>query len=165
MKIKSFFVIFILTISLIFPIFAYSQFSVDKSDDMVSVNRILMAVTLPDSTTFKAILYEGEVLEIEGKCEVYRFSPTIIDIQSKSVNMGLVESASDSMSQEELINKSSSIQFEIIDIHEINRNKFKRKGCTRCCLTCGEWTACACAVEFCGKECCYDPCCDQAPQQ
>lgn len=167
MKRKIFYIMIILTLSLTFSIFSNSQFIVEKSDDMVSVNRILMAVTLPDSITFKATLSEGEVLEIEGNGDVYRFTPTIINIKSNSVNMELVEVSSDSISYEELINKSSSIQFEIIDIHEINRNKLRRKGCTRCCVTCNGWTACACAVEFeeCNKSCCCDPCCPDEPNQ
>lgn len=165
MKKKTFFVMIILSLSLTFSIFAYSQLIVEKSGDMASVNRILMAVSLPDSTTFKATLAEGGVLEIERNGDVYKFTPTIINIKSNSVNMELVEASSDSMSYEELINKSSSIQFEIIDIHEINRNKLKEKdsnkNCVTCCVTCNGWTACACAVEFeeCNKSCCCIPCC------
>jgi hypothetical protein len=152
------FILFLVVSSLI-----YSQFFQGKADE--TLKKIIMVVTLPDSTTFKATVSEEGELVITGDDKYYRFVPTVTDVKMKIVHMNAVEILSlNANDDDDLIN---SIQFEIVDIIGVHK-RFQRKAtCSdgRCCVSCNGWTACACAVEFaeCNKSCCCVPCCPQVP--
>ncbi|NIM17287.1 MAG: hypothetical protein GTO45_35235 [Candidatus Aminicenantes bacterium] len=140
----------------------YSQFFQGKADE--TLKKIIMIVTLPDSTTFKATVAEEGELVITKDDKYYRFVPTITDAKMKIAHMNAVEVLSLNANDDDLIN---SIQFEIIDIVSDHKRFQRKANCSdgRCCVSCNGWTACACAVEFeeCSKSCCCFPCCPKVP--
>jgi hypothetical protein len=145
-----------LVLLVLFTGFNYSLIDFKKSDEVV--NKVIMRVTLPDSTVLKATIEEGGLLEISNGIEIYQFTPTITDNKSNSVVLEAIGNSND----------CSQIQYEIIDVITIPKDKFQKlAGCSngRCCVTCNGWTACGCAAEFeeCNKSCCCDPCCPEDP--
>lgn len=152
----------LLVLLLVVSSIIYSQFFQGKADK--TIKKIIMLVTLPDSTTFKATVAEEGELVITGDDKYYRFVPTITDAKMKIAHMNAVEVISLNASDDDLIN---SIHFEIIDIISVHKRLQRKANCSdgKCCVSCNGWTACACAVEFaeCNKSCCCDPCCPEAP--
>lgn len=129
---------------------------VKPSEEMI--NKVIVAVTLPDSTTLKATVNENGLLEITGPDASYSFMAVITSLNGKTAYMEAIDGIG-----------CDEIKFEILDVISLPKSKFEQRGgCTngKCCVTCNGWTACACAVEFPAcpkKDCCCDPCCPDEP--
>jgi len=147
-----FLIIFLFISILIFP---QNNPFLEKQVENTS-NKIILLVTLPDSTTLKASVFENESLVISGKSQYYHFCPIVNDLEKKLVQMQEIE-----------VSGGTQIQFEVIDVLNISKSKLKPMDSCQggtCCVTCNDWTACACAVEFpeCRKSCCCSPCCPES---
>ena len=135
---------------------------------------------LPDGNWVKGKVLEGGMTRIEKKGElILGFSPIIRDEKERKVEVQVfqIERVSEGIEKIKALERLEVTPVENIYNHKgysfrikvekiIDASKRLEKGELlpsieggRCCVTCGEWTACCCAVEHSCGSCCSDPCC------
>jgi len=146
----------------------------------VSEKTVKWKITLPDENWVKGRVLEGGMTRIEKKGElIFGFSPIIRDEKEKRIEVMVfkIERRADgkeTIKEVETLEVTGNIRvftntapifgIEVLEIGKIQKEKLQEvspllsRG--RCCVTCGEWTACCCAVEMSCGECCTNPCCE-----
>lgn len=148
----------------------------------VSEKTVKWKITLPDNNWVKGKVLEGGMTRIEKKGElIFGFSPIIRDEKDKRIEVKVfkIERRADGKETIEEVetlevtgnirvftNTAPSFGIEVEEIGKMHKEEeAKLLKVTplllpeRCCVTCGEWTACCCAVEMSCGSCCVDPCC------
>lgn len=147
----------------------------------VSEKTVKLKIILPDKNWVKSKVLEGGMTRIEKKGElIFGFSPIIRDEKNKRIEVKVfkIERRADgkeTMKEVETLEVTGNIRvftdtapsfgIEVEEIGKIHKKEAKLQKVTpllppeRCCVTCGEWTACCCAVEMSCGSCCVDPCC------